>query len=353
MGKKRLSIIKPPIIGLHYHAYPLSALLSHKEYWPWFYSHYIQVYAKQDLSDLWGSPWFNFASWDIWNYGIPYISNTHMLDQRAVIENDIDVVTLIKNYIDREWYTYAEIDDYFIPFRDCYQKYRSPHDIFIYGYDDDSFEVAGFNYSRIFSFDKLKFSDFEKAFRENQATMCKVDFGGNNFLRIFKVLEEQSCEFDIKLVMDLISDYLNSVDTMEKFHMYRTPEQGRAYGLETYYYLKKYFKLLNEKKIHYDIRPIHLFWEHKSCMLLRLKYMCEHNIIRERKSICDDYRKIVNSAFRARDYLLKYEFTKSGNDLEKIIAILDNNENIERELLTLVLEELQKNKNKFHKTRYS
>lgn len=342
MENKKLPIIKPPIIGLHYHAYPLSAVLSHKQYWAWFFSHYIQVYGVKNFSEVWGSPWYNFASFDIWYYGIPYISNNHMLDKRAVIENKIDIGALVKSYIERGWYTYAEIDDFFIPFRESYQKCRKPHDIFIFGYDlkENSFETVGFNINQEYSFDKLDFRDFEKAFSDNYASMSKEDLGGINFIRFFKVIEEPDCEFDIKLVKESINDYLNSVDTMEKYRMYRTPPQGRVYGMETYYYLKEYFRLIIEQKLSYDIRPIHLFWEHKSCMLLRLKYMCENNLIKKRTLVYDEYKNIENQAFIARNFMIKYKLTNNSNNLKKIIDILDNLENVERALLTSVLEEL-------------
>lgn len=182
MNAKKLPIGTPPIIGLHYHAYPLAVVLNYEKYLPWFYSHYIQVYCTNDFSEVNGSPWFNFVSFDLWDNGIPYLSNNHLLDQKTVITNKIDVINLVKSYLDRGWYIYAEIDDYYIPFRYSYQKQRQPHDIFIFGYDskNHSFDTAGFNSKSEFSLNELDFNDFEKAFFDNQATMLQIDNGGNN-----------------------------------------------------------------------------------------------------------------------------------------------------------------------------
>jgi hypothetical protein len=342
MNVKKLPITVPAIIGLHYHAYSLAAAFCYEKYLPWFYSHYIQVYCTDDFSKVNGSPWFNFVSIDLWDNGIPFLSNNHLLDQKTVISNKIDVVNLIRSYIDRGWYTYAEIDDFYIPFRSAYQKRRQAHDIFIFGYDlkNNCFDVVGFNNKNVFAFEKLNFGDFEKAYYNSNLTMLDVDNGGGSFIRFFKVLEELECKFDLILVTELLSDYINSVDTTEKLRMYKTPIKKRVYGMDTYNFFKEYYRSLLDKKIGYDIRPIHLLWEHKKCMLLRIEYMYKNNFISQLNTIYDDYKHIVRKTLVARNLMLKYNLANDKESIIRIINILDDIENRERVLLTSLLDEI-------------
>jgi hypothetical protein len=342
MQVKKLPVAVPAIIGLHYHAFSLTPIFCNKKYLPWFYSHYIQVYCTNDFSEVNGSPWFNFVSIDLWDNGIPFLSNNHLLDLRTIKDNKIDVVKLITGYIDRGWYTDAEVDDFYIPFRFAYQKKKKPHDILIFGYDlnNKCFDTAGFNTQNEFAYEKLSFDDFEKAFLNNNSTMVDLDNGGTNCLRFFKTIEGIECDFDPILLAQLLEDYLNSADTTEKFRMFRQPSKKRVYGIETYQFFKEYFHLLLNKEIKFDIRPIQLLWEHKKCMLLRIKYMSENNIISPYSSIYDDYVDIEQKVLSARNLMIKYNMTNEKKVVMTIIDIIDEIKNKEQVILTSLLKEL-------------
>lgn len=344
MSVKRLSVTMPPIVGLHYHAYPLSVAFNYEKFLPWFYCHYIQVFCSKNFSEPNGSSWLNFVSFDLWNNGIPFISDNHLLDRQSIVDNKIDIVNYVINYTNRGWYTYVEVDDFYIPFRNAYQKYRQPHDLFIFGYDinNKTFDVAGFNSEDEFSYDKLSFEDFEKAYHYNDSNICDIDTGSFNFIRTFKVLDDWEYEFDLKLFVELLDDYINSIDTTEKFRMYRTPANARVYGMEVYQVLKEYYKLLLRNEIEFDIRPIHLLWEHKKCMSLRIKYIVDTGLVANLNSAYDDYREIEQKLLNARNLMLKYEVTNDAKSLTKIISILEEVENEERKQLIGIQEKIKK-----------
>lgn len=332
-----LPITTPPIVGLQYHAYSLSALLSYKKFYPWFYSHYIQVFCIDDSEHI--TPYYNFYSINFWDNGIPYISCNHLTDQKTIIDNNIDLTKLVMRYIDRKWYAYIEIDDFYIPFRRHYKKRHFSHDIFIYGYDTEKecFCTAGFNDNREYSYNSLSYEDFNESYIRNVGSMIDIDDGGNKFIRFFKILEEQDCEFDVVLVKELITDYLNSTDTSKKLRIFRTPPCNRVYGLGTYDVLKRYLNSLMEGKAYYDIRPIHLFWEHKKCMVMRVKYMIENNIIKNGIPICGEFEEIEKKALFLRNNMLKYQVTRNKHIIEHMGNLLSEIRDKEQEGLSKLL----------------
>ena len=50
-------------------------------------------------------------------------------------------------------------------------------------------------------------------------------------------------------------------------------------GLRPYEWLERYFRFLVDRPDCYDVRPIHIFWEHKKLMVDRLRYLEARGIL--------------------------------------------------------------------------
>ncbi|MBN2531402.1 MAG: hypothetical protein JXB88_00850 [Spirochaetales bacterium] len=338
MKRLELPIRIPPVTGLHFHAFQLSVVFSYENFIPWFYSHYIQVFGIENPD---GVPWYNFVSYNAWENGIPCFLQVHKINRDVVLANNINIVEFVKNYIERGWYTYIGIDDFYIPFRSSYQKNRQPHDIFLYGYDTEkkSFNTAGFNEEEVFSFNQLSFDDFEKAYYYDISNVDKDLFECFDFVTLLKPIKDAKFDFDVTLTKELLNDYIHSIDTTEKLRIVRTPKQNYIYGMKTYLILKKYFQSMLNTGLELDIRPVHLFWEHKKCMLLRIKYMNENGFIKL-PGLYNDYMEIEQKALGMRNLMLKYEVSNDSRCIMKIINTLDEIEKKELPLLSNLLEEL-------------
>ncbi len=338
MTSVKLPVATPPIIGLHNYAAALSVVFSDERFLPWFYSQFIQLSCPTSFSN---PGWLlGFVSPNIWDNAIPFFTQPMHLNKQTVVENKISITDYVISNIKMGYYVYVGVDDYYIPFRSAYKKYGQPHDLFIFGYDseDKTFDVAGFNSNSVYSYSKLSFEDFEKAFHLSSPTGSRIDPEIFNFIWSFKVNEEVECFFDLKLFTEMLKDYVYSTDTTEKFRMCKIPKEGYAYGMETYHYLKQYFYLLLEDKLYFDIRSIHLFWEHKKCMNLRIKYLYEKGYIDKSITDFNNYSEIEKKLLIARTLMQKYRIKKDNQLLNNIISILDEAETKERALLLQLLE---------------
>jgi hypothetical protein len=116
----------------------------------------------------------------------------------------------------------------------------------------------------------------------------------------------------------MLDDYINSINTSEKYRIYDNPLADRVFGMDIYKYLHKYFDLLMSDKINYDIRPLHILYEHKKCMVLRLKYMYNNNYINNIQYIYDKCKDVEMKSIVVRNLQLNYFITKEKKYIYKI-----------------------------------
>ncbi len=67
----------------------------------------------------------------------------------------------------------------------------------------------------------------------------------------------------------------------------------------------------------FDIRALHLLYDHKVLMNERLKYLMEKGIIEYDNEILDGYMEVVNNMLTARNLLIKTSITGDVNCLDR------------------------------------
>src|SRR5699024_618791 len=88
-------------------------------------------------------------------------------------------------------------------------------------------------------------------------------------------------------------------------------------GINTYELLGKYYSYGRK---YYDIRPLHILYEHKKCMVMRLEYM--RNLFNDEtfNNIIEGYQEIQKMCLLAKRLLIKYMYTSNWiNDINKLI----------------------------------
>ena len=97
----------------------------------------------------------------------------------------------------------------------------------------------------------------------------------------------------------------------------------------------------NIRNIKYDVRIIYLLYEHKKCMLDRIKYMVKNKYLGNEGNIYDHYKEIVNQMIIVKNMYLKYEYTKNNDLLLMIKARLSNMLNAEYVILIELVSMIQ------------
>lgn len=262
---KRLPIIAPPIIGFLHHAYDLEILMTKKAYLPVFYMNFIDLnFIKNDFMNR------DCHFLDFCGINIDEFIETYSFTQN-VCKNESNLCKQILHYIDSGWYVQVIVDEFYIPDRVCYEKYHFPHMLQIYGYEGNAFWASGFRANRSYGNHMLIFEDFKKA----------VILQNGYIIRRIRNIRNESIELDISIIKEKLLEYLNAENLAVKYPRYPVRNGGAGEGLEFYWGLDiyegffEYLDLLSKDQVHFDIRPWHILWEHKKCMLNRLTYLIE------------------------------------------------------------------------------
>ena len=336
--KKTLPIATPPVIGYLHHAYPLSILANWKAYLPWFYSNYIQLYCPQNLQNLRRQRTMKFNFYRRSDNRIsfsPYLK-VQPLDRDLIFNSPKDIVPFIRACIDKSYYVQPTVNEWFLPTSPAYQKRRLIHETLIYGYDKQNFVGIGYNKQGNYAAYHIAFSELEQAIMHADLT-GHYDTDG---LRLFKYASQAKYNFDISLVREQLADLLYARNTSERFRMLANPSDG-AYGLATYQGLKSYIESFLHPPFSFDIRPTHILWEHKKCMVDRLKYMEVQGYLKSEYGFSTEYGELAQNTGMVRMMLLKFKITRSPGLIHRVLSNLDKIAGTEKILLQNLLDKLQ------------
>jgi len=340
MSRKVLPISKPAVKCFLYDACPLSILANTEDYLGWFYSNYIQLFCSKNVLD----DGFLFLEFYGKNQAFtsPWLKRQH-LSRQALAHTQQDIVRFVIENINLEYYFYGHLDDFYVPFREGYQSYHFMHDLMIYGYDEEErkFYALAYDQDSMFGNFEISFSAFEqgvKAGAEDPDMPYWYDW-----VYLFKFNAQGQYEFDLKLVEELLHDYLWGINTSEKDRTSSNPwpNRNKAFGMEVYPYMKIYYEHLLNHKMKFDIRIMSLLIEHKSCMLQRIKYLQEKGYIEGLEPLYQSYAEVEKKFNIFLSLMIKYRVTGKSACIENIIHSLDEVAHKERLILTALLEKIR------------
>ena len=296
MKRKVLAVeLNPPIKG--FTVFSLSILATNEVYLPWFYSQHVQLYFSK-IQIQKGVPKIDFYRPPN-NRLLPApLLETLWLDRGLISIVNEDIVQFAIKYIDKDYYIQLYLNEFYMPDRSNYKIENYTHETLIHGYDlyDETFTIVGYNKMGQYGSSKLKFSYFKKAY-------MRINYLPNHMARIglLKYKNNKYYEFDMNLFLEQLRDYIESNNTSERFRMLDTPEDG-IYGMEMYCYL---IHCLLEQRNNFDIRLLHILWEHKKCMLNRLIYMENKGYLDPSEDLSVAYNKIEREVANLRLVMLR------------------------------------------------
>lgn len=255
----------------------LSVLCLHKEKTlPWIIENYIEIifnptqiaYFMMEFLDI-------YKFW--WN--CPFVSVSR-IDRVLVGDN---VIGLIKNAIDRNAYVMFCVDTYYVHAYSSYRKSHFPHEIFIYGYDED--ELYTLDYFDFWQCDKRKISatEIEKAFFEldNKTDYLRgiisfrvrpniVERGRN----CTQFSEEGVYIPDRKLIKHKVQGFLESSPyVLASYPNEYDPCFGFYSGIEAFYKMVGEISVENFARVR---KPLCLLYDHIHIMRIRVQYLSDY-----------------------------------------------------------------------------
>lgn len=324
MGIKELELRIPPIVGYQYLAYPLCTVLTRNEALPWFYSNFIHLYCHHDLNSEAAS-----RSVPMTFYGEDFIRCpwliTQKLEREYVLDSPSGIIEFLIHSIRSNYTISLHVDEFYIPRRRVYQQTHYAHDILVYGYDDArrSFLVLGYDEEMQFQKTVVPYHEMEQGFQNLEWT--------DNYdeqIYLYKFNKPGSYRLDAAFIKESLEEYMTGSNISLRNRGTADPLEA-AFGIDVYAALIRNMPVLVRKR---DIRPIHILWEHKKMMGLRLQYLCDQELLSPDFAEC--FRPIEEQAYALRHLLMKYALT--GEDhllkqgLEEITHIMESEKRILR-----------------------
>lgn len=341
----RLPIAEPLINGYPKHAIQLSILCQYKEALPWILNNYIQLNCSKDFLDLSKQPpvWFDFYFVDP-----KYVDSLMYIEKLSRTTVDIlekDILELIITSINSGLYVYTSVDEYYLPGTNAYKSRSQPHSILIYGYDTNSktLNIGGFLRGNTNVYKYGTYTVTYEEFLQAYNNLNYIDDYDHYLNRIYlmKFNKSRKFEFDIVLVKELLGDYLHSKNSSERLRSFNNPTKDFNFGISVYENLRLFYGNLESNNNNFDIRPLHILWEHKKCMVERVSYMANHKYISESSLLISDLMEVERDSLNCRNLLIKYSATKNKEILSKLLTMLINISEKEQGILNTLYKELE------------
>ncbi|MFC5468966.1 hypothetical protein ACFPPD_09545 [Cohnella suwonensis] len=331
MAARIVPLAEPPINGYHYLAFPLSVMAGHEEILPWFHSNFIQLCCAADFLEQ-GTLHFDFYNYDFTVYPLPWL-DAQRISRSMISAAYPRVHEFLISSLDRGLAVYLFLNEYYLPHKRAYLEQTFYHDNFIYGYDDENERLYTVGYDKSGSYKKSAISYEELNDAYDRMEMVKDEL---NYVHLFRFDAGGEYEFDLRLVIDLLKEYLQGSDTSRHFGIFRNPKK-QVYGIKVYDCLTQYMQYLLRGRISFDIRPFHLSWEHKKCMRSRIGYMADTFGWTGMEPFRQAYEEMENAALVARNMMLKYELTGNPrhllNNIDRIGALKEKESKVVNDLI--------------------
>ncbi len=347
-NQKILPVKYPAITSWQWHATLFSILGEDENAKKWIYSNYIQLrcynipeYTSGDeilLCDMMpGSSSLKEC---------PYL--IFSLITKPQIESYCgDVIAFIIKTIDLGGYIYGAFDEARMLSDAEVGDFKFSHELFIYGYntEEEVFYVGDFTFKDKYAYTTVTFDAVKRGFdvlTAKEDHVFKDDYKGTRGLYVIqKNTETKYYDIDPVLIKDTIQEYLNGEDTKNHFRMMRNRFDDTIFGVNVYDALKaRVDKQLHEEEPDFDIRALHIAYDHKVLMEKRLHYLMANEIIPYDQEMLDEYGTVVEDMLAARNLLVRISVTNEIESGGRIAEYLDRAKATEVKILTKVASEL-------------
>lgn len=346
-NKVVLPVKYPAITSWQWHATLFSILGDDENAKKWIYSNYIQLrcynipeYTSGDeilLCDMMpGSSSMKEC---------PYL--IFSLITKPQIESYCgDVIDFIIKTIDIGGYVYGAFDEARM-ISNVGVDYKFSHELFIYGYntDEEIFYVGDFTFKDKYAYTTVPFDAVKRGFdvlTAKEDHVFKDDYKGTRGLYVIqKNVDNKYYDIDPVLIKRTLEEYLECKDTKDHFRMMRNRFSDTVFGVNVYKALKdRVHKQLEAEEPDFDIRALHIAYDHKVLMLERLKYLMANEVIPFDQAMLDEYAQVVDDMLTARNLLVRISITGEIEAGTRIAGYLDSAKEKEIAILGKVVKQL-------------
>ena len=344
---KKLPVTYPMITSWQWHATLFSILSNDDNAKKWIFSNYIQLRCY-NIQEIFTGDEMLLADIMPGSSSLtecPYLI-TSIMTNKQIESYTGNILDFIIKTIDLDGYVYGVFDEAKI-ISDFDTEYKFPHELFIYGYnlDEEIFYVGDFTFKDHYSYNTVSFKDVEKGYEVISAPddhMFKDDYKGTRGLYvIFKNTDTPYYEIDLRFIRDTLREYLNSVDTKDHYRMMRNRFNDMTFSINVYDRVLERIKYqMSLPEPDFDIRALHLMYDHKVLMFERIRYLMAQGHLKYNEDLILGYKTVVRNMLTARNLLIKISINGNISESEKIKSYFEMAKEKELGVLLEVLAEL-------------
>lgn len=317
--------VNPPLItSFTGYAHGLSILVQDETVLPWIFNQFVQIrgFKKDESTHL----FFNQPDLPLM---CPWIE-TKKVDSAEI---ETSIIEFIFEQLQQGFYINVTVDHFFLQPSSTYQNNHFPHDILIYGYDEEAqvFYSADFFTSK-YSFETLPFDDLVQAYQGVRD--FSLEHYNRDLVFLYRYNQPSNISFDSDGYIEQVADYLHSRSSYNWF-------EGNDYfdsttvGLQNYEFL---CDMVNSRILEgnsWDIRPFHLLYDHKQMLLIRMKYLISNGIFPDDPAIISECELLKNKTGLLRNKIGKSVISKKWARPDLIAKINELREMDEKVMSTI------------------
>lgn len=329
----------PVITSYPTHANALSCLAPYPESMEWFYNYYVQMLGGKDISSI---LFLDFCAPLPWK-ACPWI-RSHSVPKELIDQKWSSVPEFLMDSIDRGYYVFLYLDQFYIPGSAAFQRFHLVHDNFVFGYNrqDGLLEIADFFQYTKYSTCKASFAQVEEAYRYGDLQPASDQLQG---VILVKPAAYEHFAFNLQVMKDLLEDFLMSANRGKSYtDGYRLDLGDRqdlfAYGLEVYGLLEQRFGMLLSQNQPLDIRSLHVLIDHKTLMLERIRYLEERGLLRSGAPVRQQFRDIGEQLIILRNLAIKDAYSGRMKEGARIVKAIPGIRMKEKLALEALLDQL-------------
>ncbi|MFP4976675.1 hypothetical protein ACE6ED_14810 [Paenibacillus sp. CN-4] len=289
----------------------------------WLHNHYMHLYLGEDLDVM----------------DLEFVSPEQMLGHFPYLEmktiqlgSEHNAVQQIVDCLEEKEYVEISLDEFYLEGKHYFNKDHFERKFIIYGYEElhHTFSIAGSDYDNVFEFHELPVNQLIQSLHGQSLQQLSI--------RSVRINDTGEVPFKLLSLTTAFEDYYYSRQPRAGITVTEAIE-GSYWGMQVYGAMLVYLERLARSETFYCVRPFHLLWEHKKCMVSRLQYLSQHGYDLS-NFISRGYEDIYETTLILRNILVKYHLEPNLNLLRIAARTVENIAEHEQTLLTALLKEL-------------
>lgn len=332
-ARRILPLAVPEIVSYPHISYAMSVLSLAPEGVDWVFSNYVQLCMLDHGSTV--EMRYFIPNADLFHF--PGLFGTQRISRDWILHYCPSFRDFVRYSIDKEFYVWTFVDEYYIPGTRSYRNQSLEHAIMIHGYDDDNreFHISGYMESQRYKQSTIPYDTVEQAFTEMQ--LPPIHFANNTHLL---KRSPNAYEFKPDWIMEQLADYGGARPSDVRMEIFEERKECPYYwGIGVIDGLQEKLRQQLRGESFVDHRPFFILHEHKKTMNNRLAYMADKGHFEFSQEIRDGYKEIEAKAQTIFNLELKYLMTRDNRFLTQIIERLDGLKEAESRTIGQMMEQ--------------